>query len=149
MTKYLIVKCEELGDQWECDADRTPVCMTDDYEKFNKWGYEIYELLPHGGFKLVKEYDYSSNEGVAIYKWNSTETIEDNPPDIIFEKFKNKNRDFFTKSRIKKLKAEYNLTETVNNIFKEISCFGSYGEEKDGGWFVIGGYIDDFYYLGF
>lgn len=55
--KYLIIKCKELGDQWECDADRTPICITDDFDKFYQFGYEIYEILDNGTFKLIKEYE--------------------------------------------------------------------------------------------
>ena len=61
--KYLIIECTELGDQWECDADRTPICITDDFNKFNEYGYEIYKILDNGSFKLVKKYTDSSEEG--------------------------------------------------------------------------------------
>lgn len=44
MKKYLIIECDELSDAYECDADRTPICLTDDFEKFNHYGYEIYEV---------------------------------------------------------------------------------------------------------
>lgn len=54
--KYLIIECEELHDQFECEANRTPVCMTDDFYKFNKIGYEIYKLCDDGTFKLIKHY---------------------------------------------------------------------------------------------
>lgn len=53
--KYLIIKCEELADQWECDANRTPVCITDDYSIYGL-GYEVYELQADSTFKLIKEY---------------------------------------------------------------------------------------------
>jgi hypothetical protein len=56
MYKYLIIKCKELNDQWETDADRTVVCLTNDYNKFNKFGYEIYEIKGPA-LKLVKEYN--------------------------------------------------------------------------------------------
>lgn len=48
--------CEELYDQFECEANRTPIYMTDDFYKFNKFGYEIYELCDDGTFKLIKHY---------------------------------------------------------------------------------------------
>lgn len=56
MYKYLIIKCKELNDQWETDADRTVVCLTNNYNKFNKFGYEIYEIKG-SALKLVKEYN--------------------------------------------------------------------------------------------
>ena len=55
--KYLIVKCAELDDQWECDADRKPICITNDFYKYNKYGYEIYEISKSGTLKLIKKYN--------------------------------------------------------------------------------------------
>lgn len=56
--KYLIVKCKELADQFECDADRTPICITDDISKYHyKYGYEIYKINNNGSLTLIKEYD--------------------------------------------------------------------------------------------
>ena len=55
--KYLIVKCEELNDQWECDAYRTPVYICDKIpNKYKGYGYEHYEIHPNGSLKLVKDY---------------------------------------------------------------------------------------------
>lgn len=53
---YLIVKKEELNDQYECDADRTPILITQDkkiiaqYE--NNFEYEIYYA---DGFNILLE----------------------------------------------------------------------------------------------
>ena len=60
MKKYLIVKCEELNDQWECDANRDPLCVI--YEdkipnKYKQYGYEIYEIFDNGSLALRQEYD--------------------------------------------------------------------------------------------
>lgn len=57
MAKYLIIKCNELSDQYECDADRFPVCLVDDWADFNKYGYEVYEVLKNNTFKLIKNYE--------------------------------------------------------------------------------------------
>lgn len=54
--QYLIVECYELCDQYECDADRRPICITKSYKPYNDYGYEIYEILSNGKLKLVKEY---------------------------------------------------------------------------------------------
>ena len=44
--KYLIVRCTDLYDQNECDADRRPLVLVDDWEKWvsahPKEHYEIY-----------------------------------------------------------------------------------------------------------
>lgn len=43
--KYLIVKCTPLNDQWECDADRTPITIVENISRYqNSYGYEIYEI---------------------------------------------------------------------------------------------------------
>ncbi len=54
--KYLIVECQELGDQFECDADRTPLFVVDNFDDFNCRGYEIYEIKEDGILELIKEY---------------------------------------------------------------------------------------------
>ena len=62
--KYLIVKCVELGDQWECDANRFPLCLVNNYAKYNKYGYEIYKIIyPEGKLKRIKNYE---SEGVKL-----------------------------------------------------------------------------------
>jgi hypothetical protein len=58
MYKYLIVKCKELNDQYECEADRKIICMTNNYQPFKKYGYEVYEMRENGSFKLIQEFDY-------------------------------------------------------------------------------------------
>lgn len=54
---YLIVECIKLCDQWECDADRIPLCVVKDYSQYNKLGYEIYEILADGNLRNIKDYD--------------------------------------------------------------------------------------------
>lgn len=55
--KYLIVKCEELSDGWECDANRIPVCITDDWRKIElDYPFEVYKILPSGFLTLIKDY---------------------------------------------------------------------------------------------
>lgn len=64
--KYLIVKCTELNDQYECDCDRKPIKLVDNYEKYyHKYGYEIYECFPNGNLKLIQSYDNYYND------WNN------------------------------------------------------------------------------
>ena len=53
--KYLVMKCDELMDAYECDADRTPICLTDDYSNYGQ-GYEIYELNEDNTFELIRSY---------------------------------------------------------------------------------------------
>lgn len=143
--KYLIIKCSELSDQYECDADRTPVCLTDDFEKYNRYGYEIYEITSENTFKLIKEYSTSSNQGMAVYKWYD-ETDEKDEPDEIMVMDKNYKREDYTKSKIKKIKSNYHFKDSVNEIYTDIQCSGSHGEEINGEWVVVGEYIEGGYW---
>jgi hypothetical protein len=54
--KYLIMECRELDDQCECEVDRFPICLTDDYSEYNSFGYEVYEVNDDYTFKSIKEY---------------------------------------------------------------------------------------------
>lgn len=139
--KYLVVKCEELHDQYECDANKTPFCLTDDYSNFGI-GYKVYEILSNNKFKLIKDYDDYNERGIAVYAWNSDSLCEQTMPDIIFEKFKNVTRDDITKNQIKKLKSKYHFTDTINEIYSEIRHTGAYADEIDDKFIVIGEYFD-------
>lgn len=56
--KYLIVKCESLSDGWECDANRTPLCVTNNLDEYKgKWGYEIYEIRSDGRTILIQDWE--------------------------------------------------------------------------------------------
>lgn len=149
--KYLIVECEELGDQWECDANRAPLCITDDISKYeHEYGYEIYKVKNDGTFSLIKNYDDTrGNCGMAIYFWKNEADAEEKLPDIVYEKFPQTDRDFFTKAKIEKIIKTYHLTESVKEIKNDISCGGDYGTRLNGGWFVIGNYNGSVYSLGY
>lgn len=61
--KYLIVRCAELNDQYECDCDRLPIKLVDNYEEYyDRYGYEVYECLPNGNLNLIQSYDSCYNE---------------------------------------------------------------------------------------
>lgn len=140
--KYLIIKCDELSDGWECDAYREPICMTGDYSKYG-YGYEAYELQSDNTFKLIKDYDKFNEEGIAVYDYT------DDKLNKVFEKHKDLGRYKITKSQIKKWKSKYHFKETVEEIFTDLQCTGSYGEQINDRWTVIGEYIDDKYTSGY
>ena len=58
---YLVVKCTPLGDQWETDAAREPLCITADITSYEGEWYEIYQIKEDGTLELIKEYweDYT------------------------------------------------------------------------------------------
>lgn len=146
MAQYLIIKCDELGDQWECDANRTPICLTDDYSKYWILGYEVYEVLPNNRFKLIKDYETCGKEGFAVYWWGKNEDPMVNRKPHILEKLKKeiKDRDQITKSMIKQIKAKYGFHGTIDEIYGEIQMGGAYGELLDDGRYVVfGHYMDE------
>ena len=55
--EYLIVKCKELLDQFECDCDRTVLGIVTDYTDYQKFGFEIYAIRKDGRCILIKETD--------------------------------------------------------------------------------------------
>lgn len=88
MTKYLIVKCEELGDQYECDADREPMFLVDDWEDWYKknhptYWFEVYKFVDDKEAELVKQYVDSIDEGMALYYWDNDADYEEVPPTVI------------------------------------------------------------------
>ena len=67
---YVIVKCEDLSDQWECDAKKQPIMVLinakpEKLERFKHYGYEIYIANKDGTLKLIQNYtDYEWEEEV-------------------------------------------------------------------------------------
>lgn len=91
--KYLIMRCEELNDQYECDAHRIPITMTDDWETWYKktepdYYFEVYEYK-NNRFVCVKDYATSMEQGMAFVMF------DDNDEDkfTIIERFPNFDRD--------------------------------------------------------
>ena len=152
--KYLIIKREYNEDLFDTYVERIPVCMVNKYEKYDDYGYEIYELCANNSFKLIKEYDQTiNNKGMAIYGWNTfNEDIIEiiNKPDFIYQKYNNKDRKYFTKNIIEEIKNKYGFKETVEEIYKQLCMCGEYGENTDEGkWLVIGEYIGNKYDWGY
>lgn len=55
--KYIIVWCRELEEQDECDAYREIICLTNNYEPYKQFGYEIYKIKENGSTVLIKNYN--------------------------------------------------------------------------------------------
>lgn len=67
MSKYLVVKCKELGDQYECDADRTPMFMCDSWEDLElNYAFEVWEFMNNGQFERIKDYDEPPTKGSIV-----------------------------------------------------------------------------------
>ena len=148
MAKYLIIECNELGDQWECDADRRPLCITDDKDKFWKVGYEIYEIHSDGSLELIKHYEDAKEEGFAFYLWSEGKNPETCPPDQILDRYVT-NDDFCPQDILEKWARDAKFEGNLTDIMLEVINSGSHGEEIDGKWVVIGQYRDDVFDLGY
>ena len=55
--KYLIIKCIPLSDQYECDADKEPICVTNDTTPYEGKSYDIYEIHSNGSLELIQSYE--------------------------------------------------------------------------------------------
>lgn len=144
---YLIVKCDELCDQFECDADRTPVCLTEDASPYGR-GFEVYEINPNNSLTLIKDYETGGGDsGMALYYWNEGEDDNEVLPTVI-EKWVGLNSNSVSKSQIKQIKKQARFNESLKEIEEEIRNCGSYGEEVDGKWVVFGDYEDSLYSFG-
>lgn len=148
MKKYLIIKCKPLNDQYECDADRTPLKITDDYSEFNKNGYEIWEIVEDGNLTRIKEWEDSSDKGMALYSWGIDENVFTHAP-VVIQCERNKTRADITKGFIKAIKKKVGFKDPVENIYIEVVNTGSHGEEINGRWVVYGEYADDDYSCGY
>lgn len=152
MYKYLVVKCDELGDQWECDADRQPICLVEDYGKYDVMGYEIYEIQEDGTFELIRHYNDVERELICVYWWEDAEDkferVEKWKPDkldVIIEG----TREDVTLDLIKKIKIKYHFADTVEEIERDIQCSGNHSEMINNEWVVFGETFDEFYPKGF
>jgi hypothetical protein len=152
MYKYLIIECEELDDQWECDATRTPLLMTNDISKWeHRMGYEIYEVCSNGALKLVKGYEDVGNcWGFAVYCWDDANADATSTPNTVYQTFPQMDRhDFLKTVSLKQIKNTYGFQDNYKIIKREIFSSGSHGEEIDGKWVVMGEYFGDCYSSGY
>ena len=145
--KYLIIKCDPLNDPYECDADRTPVCMTDDPTKYG-FGYEVWEVQEDGTFVRIKEYDTANESGMALYFWRND--AEDGDAPEVLAKFPNMTRWEVTAEVVANVIQVANFTEAkAEEILDDILHTGSYGEEDDDCWIVFGSYEDNRFDCGY
>ena len=143
--KYLVVKCNELSDQFECDADRTPICVVDNYADYNKMGYEIYEINADGLLTKIREYDTATDEYFSYCEYDNNSN-DWTPKKVV--RLKDGDRDAVNKTDIKKWKTQFHFTETINHIMQDIEWSGQYGEKINGKWCVIGETYDESYPTG-
>ncbi len=146
MAKYLVMECNELGDQWECDVNMQPLCITDDKERFWELGYEIYEIYSDGSLELIKPYNEAKEVGFALYFWEEDENPELDAPTVI-EKMSNYGDvpDIILKSWIE----QAHFYGSFDEIKKDIERCGGYSEIVGNRYYVIGTYADDKFDCGY
>lgn len=83
---YLIMKL----DQYDCNANRTPITITEDYKRWYykntpNYYFEVYNLNKDNSFNLVKDYEdiICEEYGMAFYRWEEGVDKERNTPYII------------------------------------------------------------------
>lgn len=149
MNKYLIVKCVELSDQWECDAKRIPITMTDDWQSWAtnnhdmRGSYEVYELK-NNQFVRIKEYDDFFEQGMALYYWTKDQDPETDVP-IVLKKFPN----FTTKTPVNKEVIQF-MKKLDGYDGKEFKKFGTItGTDENENAYVYGEYYDKNFDIGY
>ena len=140
---YLIVKCEALGDQYECDANRTPMFMCDSWENLRlPYAFDVYELQKNNTFKLVKDYETPMEWGMALYYWNKDADCEDVKPTVIKKWIRRTRRECVPK----KVKQTMLNGSEIDDSLK--GC-GTISWFKDHKYYVYGEYQDNFYSVGY
>lgn len=141
--KYLILKCEELADQYECDANRTPVYVGDTIPtEMLGLGFEHYQINADGSVDLIKVYDEPYESGMALYYWADRLDPQENLPTIVF-KYPHYNRNTPIPPEVKR------VLDTLENVDACLDSCGSISGCKNEDYYVYGEYMDDYFNLGY
>lgn len=151
---YLIMRCDELLDQYECDADRTPIAIVKDWKDWANnhvtvYDYEIWEY-DGSEFSLIKGYDEGIEEGMALYYWEDSENPEVNAPHVI-AKFPSFTRNTAVPRIVKETikKGAYTCDEEEGVDDNLSSCGYITWYNKEDRYYVYGKYSDNHYSLGY
>lgn len=160
MTKYLIVKCTELSDQYECDADREPMFLVDDWEDWvaknhPTYQFEVYKFADGKEAELIKHYEDSVDEGMALYFWNMDDDHEEVKPTVIAH-YKDYDRNKKVPDKVWKIfrQGAYwaDDDEFTEEDFKrdlKSSGYASWDDKEHEKYWVYGYYEDGRYCLGY
>ena len=142
---YLIVKVYPLGDQYECDADREPYKVVEDWRKERvKELYEVYEINGDGSLTLVKEYESALESGMALYFFNEEDDWEEVEPTVIY-KFPDMTRHDKVPKNVKQYVKNFEQVGGSSNLVTR----GSFSYDNDGKHYVYGEYSDGLYNVGY
>lgn len=147
---YLIMKCEELNDGWECDANRTPLAVVSDWKYFIKLNpldsYEVYQIVGES-LELIKRYDECLEDGMAFYRWEKDDNPEEVAPTVI-QKYVGKTRynpiPRLVEKEMKQAKAsDENFDDSLEN------CGHITWTNNNGTYYVYGEFRDNHYSIGY
>lgn len=142
---YLIVKVYPLGDQYECDADREPYKVVEDWRKERVTElYEVYQINEDGSLTLVKKYDTALESGMALYFFNEEDDWEEVEPTIIY-KFPDMTRHDKVPKNVKQYVKNFEQVDANGNL----SACGSLSYDNDGKHYIYGEYADGVYTIGY
>ena len=142
---FLIVKCEPLNDQWECDAHREPMFICDDWHSLKlNYQFEVYQIDSDNTFTLVKDYETPMEFGMALYYWDAKADPETVKPKVV-KKWLRCTRD----NDIPKKVIQEMSRKGVKELDNELPYCGTITWLYGGRYWVYGEYFDSEYSLGY
>ena len=150
----------ELSDQYECDADREPMFLVDDWEDwFEKnhptYQFEVYKFVDEKEATLEKTYDEVMDEGMALYFWNMDDNFEEVAPTVIAH-YKDYDRHKTVPDKVWEIfrQGAYWTDDdefTEKDFKKDLKCQGyaSWDDKEHKKYWVYGHYADGRYCLGY
>lgn len=160
MTKYLIVKCEPLSDQYECDCDREPMFLVDDWNDWIEknhptYWFEVYKFADSEKAELIKEYDEAADEGMALYFWDMDDDHEEVAPTVLahYKDYTRKNKVPDEVWKVFRQGAYWadgdEMTEEEFKRDLDCSGFASWEDKEHKKFWVYGDYADGRYCVGY
>lgn len=147
--KYLVVECVTLYNQYECDADRTPICMVDEWKdtKYDAEGYEIYEVQPNGFLERIRRYTEIHEDGFALVFYDGGDDEFLFP--TVIKKWKDMSFDDAEKELITNLKEYFPFEDyTDEEVLYYFRGSNEWSEQVGDKWYVFGPYWDNHYPTG-
>ena len=148
---YLIMRCHPLSDQYECDADRYPIALTEDYEEWFKENKPTYDFevwkYEDKVFECIKSYDECIEEGMAFYYWEGEGTDCEKTPPHVIAKYPNADKHFPIPKRVLK-EMEDPCAEIYQDNLNRDGCLSWLNIESNR-YYVYGDYNDAHYNTGF
>ena len=142
---YLIIKCEPLADQYECDAYRTPMFICDNWENLKlDYDFDVYQINNDNSLTLIKDYESPMEFGMSLYYWDENIRPETVEPTII-KKWNNRTR----YDNVPKMVKEEMRREDIEEFSNDLQYCGTISWVCDGKYWVYGEYEDFYYSLGY